>query len=66
MIKIYEDIKTVVVIGNESHSNIYNFCHDWLNSTDGITTQMFIVISSENNNLTFINDWRLMFRKKLL
>jgi len=66
MIKIYEDIKTVVIIGNESHSNIYTYCHNWLNSTDGVIAEMFIIISGENNNLTFINDWKLLFRSELL
>ena len=64
MIKIYEDIKTIVIIGEESHSNIYTYCFDWFYFKEERTDPFFIVIST-NNNLEFLYDWKLLFRKEL-
>ena len=63
MIKIYEDIKTVIVVGDESHNSIYNYCNEWL-TIDGISYVQFIDII-EHDNLIISDDWKIFFRKEL-
>ena len=63
MVKIYEDIKTIIVVGDETNESIYNYCNEWLGE-ERISYTNFISIE-ENSNLKIMDNWKIFFRKEL-
>ena len=64
MIQIIKEAKTVIVIGNESHQFIYNYCQEWLYLKENISYENFIIINP-NNNLDLIYNWKIFFRDEI-